>query len=175
MKDIGAKLKATHDNLWDATASLIREAYVLGREHGKAEAAAELKARISNLLEPNPASDPTMTVMSYPPPPPPPPPPAATMQTAQPADVEGEKRAPRGSVRPAVINALRQKPGLRPSDIAEITGLNENSIRGALNALAGDDEKITEKRGDLWYLRAQTETGAMTAPALPPSESAEAV
>jgi len=63
------------------------------------------------------------------------------------------KRAPRGSVRPAVIEALKQAgtEGLRSLDVAERTGINENSVRGALNILA--EEGLTLKRGDRWFLK----------------------
>lgn len=120
------KLLDALNRVWRDSRTALIEAFDAGRMAGKNEAAADLRAKIAGVLEePKPAPD---------------------------DDGDDDGRAPRGSVKPTVIDALREygAPGLKPAEIASRTGLNENSVRGALNKLK--DEGITDKLGDLWVL-----------------------
>lgn len=72
------------------------------------------------------------------------------------AEKVAASRLPQGTVRPAVIDALRGMSGARPADIAEKTGLKENSVRGTLNILKA--EGVTDKRDNLWFLVEQIQS-----------------
>lgn len=100
-------------------------------EDGTAVAAAQLRAKLKGVLDD-------------------PPQPSPGGNQASDGDTDA-KRAARGTVLPLVIGALRENPqGLRPREIAEKTGLNENSVRGLLNRLATEGK--TTKVGDSWIL-----------------------
>lgn len=135
------KLREAFKTSWDATQSILNEVFEVGFAAGKATAEKEMGEKLAQVLG-LPAAPMARSI------------PRRLLIRAK-THFAGTGRAPRGSVRPAVIEALESSPGLRPSDIAAVTGLNENSIRGMLNALAGEDPPMTEKRGDLWYLVAQ--------------------
>jgi hypothetical protein len=131
-KRILAVFQAAYEN----ALKIGNEAFLAAKTSGKNAAAAELREKVADILKfpPAPIGD-------------------------EPAEEEAEeeteaKRAKRGSVRPAVIEALRRVPtGLKPAEIAENTGMNENSVRGTLNILV--DEGVTVKRGDRWFLAEQ--------------------
>ena len=60
-------------------------------------------------------------------------------------------RAPRGSVAPAVLEALGTTDrGLTPREVAEFANIPENSARGSLNKLR--HQKLVAKNGPLWVL-----------------------
>jgi len=61
-----------------------------------------------------------------------------------------DSRAARGSVRQAVLEWIKNSDkGCRPYDISKETGLNKNSIRGALNVLRA--QGLAEKKNDYWF------------------------
>lgn len=120
------QLLATAQTAHNACFTIVQQAFEAGRTLGKNQAAEELKKKMFGILE-------------------------GTAETESAEEAEG-KRAARGTVRPAVIKALQDSPvplGVR--DIAVVTGINENSVRGMLNKLA--EENMTLKIGDRWMLR----------------------
>lgn len=140
LKPICDDLGNAFNVIWDAANKAVADAFETGKAVGKAEAAAEMRDRLASVITgvaPVPLPQKPAIL------PPPPPMPGAAV-----------KRRPRGSVKPEIIELLKKTPeGLRATDVALLTGLNENSVRGALNALAHD--KTTKKQGDLWVLAAQ--------------------
>lgn len=143
------QLRAAFTSVWDKSLKAVADAYRRGRADGKADAEAEMRNRLAGVLGV------TIQTVSVPAPLPPPPTPELPQEPEN-KNIEKGKRAPRGTVRPAVISALESlTEGARPAHLAIITGINENSIRGMLNSLAAETPPITEKRGDLWYLAAQ--------------------
>jgi hypothetical protein len=76
---------------------------------------------------------------------------AAASITPKPTIDISSGRAPRGSVAPAVIDALRSSNrGMSPREVADKAKIPENSARGSLNKLIR--EGTVEKRGSLWFL-----------------------
>jgi hypothetical protein len=74
-------------------------------------------------------------------------------------------RAPRGSVEPAILDALRNAPtGKKPSEIAVEKNIPENSVRGKLNLLRS--QQRVHKVREHWYItgsippKAEVETPA---------------
>jgi hypothetical protein len=130
------RILAVFQTAYEAALKIGKEAFDGGKVIGKNIAAAELRAKVAGILNDAPAKE------TAPPEPPP-------------EDDETEaKRARRGSVRPAVVEALRKAPnGLKTNEVAEHTGMNENSVRGTLNILL--DELVTVKKGDRWFLNDQ--------------------
>ena len=60
-------------------------------------------------------------------------------------------RVPRGSVAPAVLDALRtSQRGMSPREVANVADIPENSARGSLNKLRHDG--AVKKTGQLWFL-----------------------
>ena len=121
------------------------DAFEAGRVVGKREAAAEMKAKLAAALDFDASS---LSAMS-------------THQSAQPESVGSSystaesappqlPRAPRGSVRPAVMKMLARTLGASQSEIVKETGVNENSVRGILNTLR--NEGLVVKKGEVWAL-----------------------
>lgn len=132
--------KTAHDQINAA----LESAYQRGVEDGRRMAAEEFKARISDAL--NIPMEPSAKSSETPP---------VTRQE------KSASRAPRGSVEPAVIEALRiSVRGKKPSEIAAEKGIPENSVRGMLNKLR--HEGVAEKRGELWFLMPQKNEPAGT-------------
>jgi hypothetical protein len=123
---------------WETTVALIKQAHEAGKRTGKVEAADELRNKLVGVL---------------------------TAPTEISESSEADRRAPRGSVRPAVIGALigYGEPGLRVNEIAIRTGVNENSVRGMLNTLR--EEGLAVKDGDLWKPAQKNESRGNYAPA----------
>jgi IclR helix-turn-helix domain len=150
-KHLEPHVGALHEALelaWQSGYKAIEAAFEAGRAAGKNEASEELRDRLASVL--NVPMNKAAVL--------PPLPPLPSLDAEEQAE---SKRATRGSIRPTVIRALSDYglPGLRPSEIASRTGLNENSVRGTLNTLA--HEGVTTKIGDLWVLSvAVTKTGA---------------
>jgi hypothetical protein len=119
---------------------ILCEAFEAGKVIGREHAASELRAKVAGILDaPFTSSVPYAVPLK----------PGIGVEPS--ADA---KRAERGTVIPTVIETLKAygEPGLKPSEIATRTGLNENSVRGALNKLAHGG--VTRKNGDLWLLAA---------------------
>jgi hypothetical protein len=140
-------LKEGFNGAWDTANKLVRNAYEAGKAAGKQEAAEDLRVRLASVLNVPMNLSPTIL-----PPPPLPPPPGSSTH-------EAEKRAPRGSVRPAIIGILVVSPnGVTTGEAALLSGVNENSARGTLNTLLSDG--IVRKDGGKWYLIPGKELGA---------------
>ncbi|WP_439572768.1 hypothetical protein [Phreatobacter sp.] len=119
----------------------IKRAYELGRAEGLEAGKNEMRQQLAALIG-FPHQGPTLLGGSV-----------SHYEPTTPVDVVEKpigQRLPQGSVRPAVIEALKGMTGARPADIAERTGLKENSVRGTLNILRADG--ITDKRNNLWFL-----------------------
>jgi hypothetical protein len=72
-----------------------------------------------------------------------------TMTVGPAADTEG--RAPSGTVKPGIKALIANaSDGITASEIIEMTGFKENSVRGTLSALKADG--FAERRGDLWFM-----------------------
>jgi hypothetical protein len=92
--------------------------------------------------------------------------PAPPSETASPnaQPLEPTARAPRGSVEPAIIDALRDAPqGKTPSEIAAEKGMPENSVRGKLNKLRSE-QRVHKVRGH-WYITDSIPHPGMETPA----------
>jgi hypothetical protein len=137
--DLKPKLQRAFTLSWDVVLAVVTEAFLAGKQHGKAEASAEFKSRLSGLLE---LRDEGATYAAA----------ALPAATAPPITPKPPKRAPRGTIKPTVIGILKDygPPGLKPVEIAIRAAINENSVRGALNALS--KRGVTRKEGDLWVL-----------------------
>lgn len=138
------------DTLLLAVASTIRAAlntaYDAGLVAGRKAMIDEMKAKLGNFLdeavEPTPMDQAAVPEQDTAP--------DESAPVRKHAWSDREKRAERGSVRPIVRDWLKNTDeGCRPFDIAKETGLNESSIRGALNILR--TQGLAEKHGDLWF------------------------
>jgi hypothetical protein len=134
IKDIASILfalgQAVHDQINDA----LEKAYERGLADGRRMAAEELSARVVSVL--NISAEATVIRKE-------------TTVLAARSD-KTTARSPRGSVAPAVLDALRDTiKGKKPAEIAAEKGIPENSVRGILNKLR--HEGAVEKRGELWF------------------------
>ena len=89
-------------------ASLIREAYELGRE--------DMRKELLTLLHPAPRQ--------------------GAIHASDIAPAEVTTKAPPGTVRPAILKMIEQSPGVSTEQILAATGFKENSVRGTLSTLA---------------------------------------
>lgn len=143
LKPFGDVLSEGFSAAWEAGTKAIRNAYDAGKAAGKAEALQELRGKLAGVFEIS-----QLEIVSGNEPRP--------QQTEQ---EDERKRARRGSIRPAVIVALRDHPsGITPNEVASYAGINENSARGALKTLA--DDGLAVKRGDKWFLAEEQEAEA---------------
>lgn len=131
----------------DAIRDGLRTAYEAGRESGRQEAAEDLRAKLERVvLSVVPGEHPSGTSSARP---------DFIVQTDKgPVTVEVKARAVPGSVKPRVLNAVRQTPGATTADIQRRTGAKPNSVRGTLWTLS--NEKLVERRGDGWFPLGQT-------------------
>jgi hypothetical protein len=150
LKAFYSLLSVSLETAWQEGTKAIQQAFDAGRAAGKNDAAAEFRGRLASML-----NDPVAAPLAPPPLPPPPLPPPFS---AGPVLTPELKRAPRGSVRPAVMQALAAEVGLTTGEVAVIAGINENSARGTLNLLSSEGKVI--RNGGKWYLAPQTKTGA---------------
>jgi hypothetical protein len=103
------------------TASLMREAYEMGRE--------DMRRELMALLSPSRAIDPARTTV--------------VLDTA----VLAQTKAPPGTVRPAILRMIEQSPGVSTDRILVATGFKENSVRGTLSTLAKEGKIKRDLRG----------------------------
>lgn len=114
----------------------IREAFEAGRAVGQQEASADLMAKITGLLSANQARQ---TVLPDPVPHPP-----------SPQAEASDKRAPTGSVKPAIAKVIAESPkGVTADEIVGLTGFKPNSVRGTLWTL-GNEGTIVKRQGR-WF------------------------
>ena len=127
--------------------NLLREIYDLGRSTGHAEgrvegeaaAKSKIKSTLSDLFGDAGSRGAEQS-----------PPTSVLLRNQKHAWSDRQNRATPGSIRPAVLDALRiSNVGLRPPEIAAATGIKENTVRGALNFLR--QENKTHKWGGLWF------------------------
>jgi hypothetical protein len=126
----------TIDQIRDDASSTIQrlldDAFQAGRVVGRAEGADDLRQRLSGLLM---ASE-TPTK------------PVTKKATEKPAP--GARRAAPGSVKPTILELIKNEPGITQDEIGERTGIKHNSIRGTLWALMTLDKAIHKIDG-CWY------------------------
>jgi len=132
--------------LGDALAKADKAGYERGYADGARESREELAAvkkqlyAIAGALIPEGERKPISTILG-----------TAGNTSPPPADENSAVRAPRGSVAPAVLDALRStQRGMTPREVANVAQIPENSARGSLNKLSRDG--VVEKRGSLWFL-----------------------
>ena len=121
------------------------DAFEAGRVVGKREAAAEMKAKLAAALDFDASSLSAKQTIEREQP--------ATSETSNPiVDSVPPRlsRAPRGSVKPAVMGMLTGILGATQAEIVNHTGINENSVRGILNTLRNDG--LAYKKGEVWSL-----------------------
>lgn len=126
--------------------SAVLAAFDIGRKWGRAEAAEEMKARLTAALNLDGSQTSEVAVSSD--------------KAEIPVDKTNEEidsnnrntstRAPRGSIRPAILRLLGSVAGVTQIEIVEETRINENSVRGMLNSLR--NEGLVERQGDVWSL-----------------------
>lgn len=110
-----------------ASIAIVIKAYNSGKEHGKNEAAVELRRVVADALK------------------------GPVEAAPKPSESSPEaRRAQRGTVKPLILASLKNfAHGAKPAEIAAATGLNENSVRGALNSFSNGE---VVKHGDRWRL-----------------------
>jgi hypothetical protein len=147
------------DILADATKGLdvlFNEAFQAGRACGRQEASKELQTKLAAVFELRDLTGASVPVIPTEP---------TTAVPKEPIKIEKDvppppRRAPLGSVKPAILRALEEHPGLTTAQIEEITGQKPNSVRGTLWTLSARD-KVIERRSDgRWYLVAQKNEAA---------------
>ena len=137
MTDLDSLMTAIDDFAANLKAA-VRSAYDRGYRDGRNAVAAEFVSRIDKLKEflPDPGAlhEPEIA-------------PIGVLK-----DVDAKflaPRAPRGSVEPKVLTALKMSiKGKKPAEIALETGVPENSVRGMLNRMRKDGRVF--KVGDVW-------------------------
>jgi hypothetical protein len=119
--------------------------YTAGLNEGRKLATAEMAVKLSNVIG---------GVI-------PPSPPDAKMQPAGLSSQEDRrKRAPQGTIKPALLKALTDyQAGLSSSDLVALTGFKENTVRGTLRQLL--IEGAVEKRGQFWAVAIKNEGPAI--------------
>ena len=114
---------------------LLQEAFDAGRNIGREEAAAYLRAQIDGVLSSNHGAleDATKSV------------------TKPTVAADPDKRAVAGSVRPTILRMIisSANTGLTQDEIAKETGFKFNSVRGTLWALGRDG--VAVKRDNRWF------------------------
>ncbi len=136
------------DGVFRDMKAAVRGAFEVGRRYGRHEASEEMKAKIAvalNIEGPlaSVVKQEVKEVLS-----------AGFIDIHQQPSSEASSpqsgRAPRGSVRPAVLKAIYSPVGATQSEIVNSTGINENSVRSTLNSLR--NEGLARKDGDHWSL-----------------------
>ena len=125
-------MRTFDDILADITAALrpfMRELYDAGRQTG----GDDVRAALSHFLHHVPAADEDIMPMPE------------RSDTEIAAVIATEGRAAPGSVKPAILNAIRQSPGVTIADIRARTGAKPNSVRGTLWTL--QKEELIERKG----------------------------
>lgn len=134
LKDVGPFLVQLAAGLGQQFNDALEKAYQKGVEDGRRIAAEELSAKVASVLQ---IATPQKTFLG------------SIGDEERPA--EGASRAPKGTVEPAVLDALQGAVrGKKPAEIAAEKGIPENSARGMLNKLRQAGK--VEKRGELWFL-----------------------
>jgi hypothetical protein len=129
-------MRTFDDILADITAALrpfMRELYDAGRQTG----GDDVRAALSHFLHHVPAADEDIMPMPE------------RSDTEIAAVVATEGRAAPGSVKPAILNAIRQSPGVTIADIRARTGAKPNSVRGTLWTL--QKEELIERKGARYF------------------------
>jgi hypothetical protein len=121
----------TLENIIAASAEAVREAFELGRNVGRTEASADLRAKIDDLLSAGQNA------------------PAAPSSDR--SAVSSDGRATQGSVKPTIARMIAESgtDGLTAGKIIDITGFKPNSVRGTLWGLGHDGSIV--KRAGRWY------------------------
>lgn len=118
----------------------LEEAYKAGFERGREQAASEFRAKLEQVFTaPSAASQaPADFVMG-------------SFGTS--VVTEQDERAAPGTIKPAIIAALRSHPeGLFRREIVDLTGIKPNSVRGTLWQLQKESQ-ITKNDNDKWVLK----------------------
>ena len=138
---LGAIVKSTHLAA-QVFADAMKKEYERGVADGRREAAAELRTKLSNVLDaPVSAKEGENATQNRVV--------SAVGRATGRAVVVGVGRAARGSVAPKVMGALADSiKGKKPAEIAAETGVPENSVRGMLNKLRKENRVF--KAGDVW-------------------------
>lgn len=137
-------MRATLDSIISASSEalrpLIEEAFELGRDAGRSEASAEMKAKLADLLSDNHRATPPVAASAV----------VSPIAPATRAADTSDKRAKPGSVRPAIMQMIADTDaGVTSEEIVKATGFKPNSVRGTLWTLG--HEGLAVKRGNRWY------------------------
>ncbi|MDR3449417.1 MAG: hypothetical protein P4M15_06685 [Alphaproteobacteria bacterium] len=118
--------------------AMLREAF----EAGKAEAAAEMRAKMAAMID-SVAGAVAANVSAIPPYPP-----TVTMTSAIPYP---EPRAAPGTVKPTILRLIEESVffGMSTDELIAKTGFKPNSVRGTVSALQSDN--AIYKEGDRWF------------------------
>jgi hypothetical protein len=113
----------------EALRPLLREAF----EAGRAEASADLKAKIADLLSVGQST------------------PSSIPSPGRAAPVYSNGRAAQGSIKPMIAKIIVESTtdGLTPGEITHRTGFKPNTVRGTIWTLG--QEGAIVKRGNRWY------------------------
>lgn len=136
---------------------LLTEAFEAGRALGRREASAKLKARLFGLLSDD-GSDDSVALGG----------PQeffandgfAGVDVAGSDGQEHDRRAPPGSVKPAIAKLVGERPGLTTEEVTNATGFKKNSVRGTLWLLSTEEQ--VERREGRWYPVAQKDEAVGT-------------
>jgi hypothetical protein len=111
-------------------ASLIREAYEIGRE--------DMRRELVALLSPSRAEGVESTTITF--------------YNADAAVARSPAKAPPGTVRPAIVKMIEGSSGVSTEQILAATGFKENSVRGTLSTLHKEG-KIARNAQGYWIKR----------------------
>ena len=119
------------DTIVSASALLIREAFEAGRHAGRAEASADLKAKLADFLSSGQG--------------------APSTESPGRAVMSSDERATQGSVKPKIVQLVAESAatGTTATEITNRTGFKPNTVRGTLWTL-GHEGSIF-KRAGRWY------------------------
>ena len=134
------------DDIISDAASILRpllaEAFEAGRALGRQEGSDDIRKKLADVIGPQftdagRSYRPTLEQE------------AVIIQRA----AESVARASPGSVKPVVLDFVRENPGLTQDQIREKTGIKHNSVRGTLWQLS--TEKLIERRAGKWFPRSE--------------------
>jgi len=138
-----AELDHLLENAMAEVAKAMHAAFNAGKESGLQEARTELAEKLSSMIGSIASHKPERSLIS-------------SAGERPPTDRPSQKRAPQGSIKPALLRALEPYPlGLPASDIVASTGFKENTVRGTLRQLLAEGKVL--KRNNFWLIAKKDE------------------